>query len=88
MGSTRYKSEEIAQLGEETYARDIRARVEKDHFGEFLVLDVHTGEYEIDPDETQAVSRMIARNPGGARYILRIGFRTAHRLGGRLPGPR
>lgn len=49
MSRPEYSAEEIARLGEEIYARDIREKVE--HEGEFLVVDVTTGSYELDTDE-------------------------------------
>ena len=37
--------------------------LEADHKGEFLVLDVHTGDYEIDANHAQAALRMLERHP-------------------------
>ena len=37
--------------------------LETDHKGEFLVLDVHTGDYEIDANHAQAALRMLERHP-------------------------
>jgi len=36
-------SDEIARLGDEIYERDIRARVEEDHQGEIVSIDVDSG---------------------------------------------
>jgi hypothetical protein len=80
----RYTADEIVRRGEEIYQRDLRAQVEAGHRGEFLVLDIETGSYEIDRDEVAAVDRAMAKNPDGARYILRVGYPAAHRLGGRF----
>jgi hypothetical protein len=84
MSHPRYTTEEIVQRGEEIYQRDIRDRVEAHNKGKFLVLDIDTGDYEIDADELAALERAAAKHPDGARYILRIGYPTAHRLGGRF----
>lgn len=77
-------SEEIVRLGEERYRRELQSKVEPQHQGKFLVLDVDTGDYEIDADEIAAVQRAIAHRPEGARFIKRIGYPAAHRLGGRM----
>jgi hypothetical protein len=77
-----YTSDEIVQRGQALYDQQIRARVEVGHKGEFLVLDVDTGEYEIDSNEVAALKRAKAKNPGAALYILRVGFPTAYRVGG------
>jgi hypothetical protein len=84
MSHPRYSAEEVVRRGEEIYQRDLRAKVETDHRGEFLVVDIETGDYEIDRDEVAALDRAMARNPNGARYILRVGYPAAHRLGGRF----
>jgi hypothetical protein len=88
MPHPRYSSDEIVRRGEEIYQRQLRDQVEAKHRGKFLVLDIETGEYEIDADEVAALKRAMARNPDGARYIKRIGYTTAHRLGGRFVGKR
>jgi hypothetical protein len=77
-------SEEIVRLGEERYQRELQGKVEPLHEGKFLVLDVDTGDYEIDADEVAALRRAMARRPDGARFIKRIGYPAAHRLGGRM----
>ncbi len=79
-----YTKEEIARLGREIYERDIRTAVERDNDGRFLVVDVTTGYYEISDDELTAFDRAEEKNPDGAFFLLRVGRRAAHRLGGRL----
>lgn len=77
----KYTSEEIAQRGQAIYDQRIRAHVETAHQGEFLVLNIETGEYEMDRNELAALQRAKAKNPDGAFYILRIGATAAYRLG-------
>jgi len=38
----------------------------------------------MDTDEVAAFQRAMAQNPAGRRYLKRIGFAAAHRLGGRM----
>jgi len=82
--SRQYTSREIVQLGEEIYAREIRDQVEPEHNGEFLVLDIVTGNYTLDPDHSRAVKHAIDRHPDGVRYVKRVGYRSAHRIGNRM----
>jgi hypothetical protein len=56
--------------------------VEASHKGKFLVLDIETGEYEMDLSELAALKRAKAKNPAAALYILRVGYSTAYRVGG------
>lgn len=76
------KAEEIARRGRGIYERDIRLEeFDREHHGEFLVVDVTTGEYELDPDEAKAFDRAEDRNPEGLFYLMRVGRRAAHRIG-------
>ena len=84
MAHPRYTSEEISRRAEQIYDQRIRRAVESGNIGKFLVLDIETGDYEIDENEIAAFDRAETKNPDGARYLIRIGFRSAHRLGGRL----
>jgi hypothetical protein len=79
----RYTREEIVQRGQALYDQQIRAQVEASHKGKFLVLNIETGEYEMDDDELAALKRAKAKNPDAALYILRVGYSTAYRLGRR-----
>lgn len=83
MTHPRYTSEEIAQRGQALYDQQIRAQVETGHQGEFLVVDIETGAYEIDVDELEALQRARAKHPDAALYLLRVGYATAYRLGGK-----
>ena len=72
--------EEFARRAEEYYARVLRTRLEPAHKGEYLVLDVDTGDYEVDADEMAAIDRARAKHRDTLFYILRVGHRTCDRL--------
>ncbi len=71
----------LAQRGQQLYDQQIRAQVEDAHHGEFLVLHVDTGDYEIAEDELTALRRAQAKHPGAQFYFIRIGYAAAYRLG-------
>jgi hypothetical protein len=60
----------------------IRAEVEPQHTGKFVVVDIETGEYEVDQSDLVATKRALAKRPDAVLYGLRIGYPTAYRLGG------
>ena len=62
--------------------RDIRPKVMPQHKGKFLVLDIDTGDYEIDEEDLQAEKRLRSRRPDGVLYGLRIGYTSAYTLSG------
>jgi hypothetical protein len=84
MAHPRYATDEIVERGQALYDRQIREKVEPQHNGKFLVLDIETGEFEIDADSVAAVERATAKHPDPALYLLRVGFPTAVKLGGRF----
>ena len=81
MVRTHLTDDQVAQTGQERYEREIRARVEPSHNGQFLALDVESGDYEIDPIDIRATQRLHQRRPAAVTFLLRIGHPTAYRLG-------
>jgi hypothetical protein len=77
--------DEIGRMGEEIYRRHIRAKVYPEHKGRFLVLDVLTGEYELDDDDLTASKRLRLRCPAAVGYGVRVGYITAYTMVGHLP---
>jgi hypothetical protein len=73
---------EIEALGEAIYANKIPSNVESSNIGWFLVLDVDSGDYEIDKEDVIATKRLLARLPETTVYGLRVGYPSAYRLGG------
>lgn len=82
MTQSRHTAKEIAELGESIYNEKLRSQVEPDHKGEFLVLDITTGEYEIDANDVDALLRLRNRLPDAVIYGVCIGRRAAYRIGG------
>ena len=60
--------------GESPAIDRLSARVEPGHKGQFLVLDVETGDYEIDADRLVATQRIRTRHPDGEFFMVRIGY--------------
>jgi hypothetical protein len=77
-----YTTDEVGRRGRELYEQQLRARVEPAHAGQFLVLDIQTGDYEIAGDDLTASDRLLARKPQAVLYGVRIGSPAAYRLGG------
>jgi hypothetical protein len=84
MPQTKYTPEEIGRIGTEIYRRQLRSQVMPQHKGKFLILDIESGDYEIDADDTSAEERLRARRPAGVLFGLRIGYTSAYTLSGRM----
>lgn len=76
-----YTVEEVARRGRQIYEQEIRAGVEEEHAGKFLVVDIATGEYEIAAEDVEAFDRALAKNPAAILYGIRVGEPVAYRLG-------
>jgi hypothetical protein len=81
-----FTTEEVVQLVREIYDREVRAQVETSHDGEFVVVDVTTGAWEVDEDDVAASERVLTKNSEAVLYFARVGRRAAYRLGHRA-GP-
>lgn len=75
--------EEIARRGDEIYEKTISPIVRAEDAGRYAVIDVDTGEYEIDVDEMIASDRLLARCPDAEVWLRQIGSRYARRFGKR-----
>ena len=84
MPQTKYTAEEIGRIGTEIYRRQIRPQVMPQYKGKFLILDIESGEYELDADDTSAEERLRARRPAGVLFGLRLGYTSAYTLSGRM----
>ena len=79
----RYRKEEQARRGMAIYEKDVRPRVEADHQGEIVAIDVDTGAFEVAEDTLTAANRLLARCPDAQIWCVRIGHRAVHRFGPR-----
>lgn len=80
----RYTKEEFARRGDEIYQRDVRPHVSESDEGKFVVIDIESGDYEIDSDELAAHDRLLARRPQAQVWLTRVGSRYARRFGPRF----
>ncbi len=81
MSGRGYTKEEVVRLGREIYEREIRERVEPEHDGEFVVVDVESGSYEVGESDVEASDLVLRKNPDAVLYFLRVGRPAAYRIG-------
>jgi hypothetical protein len=89
MGHPRYTRSEIAARAKAIYEEKLRNLVEPHHVGKYLVINVETGEYELDADDTAASRRAYEKFPNAALYGMRVGYPAWGRIGtpGAAPAP-
>ena len=78
----RRPAEETGRLGDEIYDRDIRHLVEADHHGEFVAIDVDSGDYAIASSVLAAAERLRGRCPDADTWLVRVGPPTLRTFGG------
>ena len=85
MSSTmrRYGKVEFARRGDTIYENDVRSHLKPEDNGKFVAIDIESGSFEIDEDELRACDKLNARLPESQTWLVRIGSRYLHRVGGR-----
>ena len=74
----------IAGRGQAIYRKKIRPLVYTQMKGQIVVIDVNSGDYEIDDDDARAFETLIARRPGARTWVERVGYRAVDTIGGSL----
>jgi len=77
----RYSKEEFARRGEEIFERDIRAQLKGIPARHFVLIDIETGDFEVDESELAAADRLRARRPDGQVWMRRVGSHISRRCG-------
>ena len=79
----RRPKEETARLGDEIYRQDIKAQVEAGHDGEYVAIDVDSGNWAIAESELAASDLLLAQCPDAIDvWLLRVGYRAVASIGG------
>ena len=74
--------DEIARLGDQIYEMDIRPKVEVDHHGEYVAVDIKSGSWAISDDLRAAAKHLRTQHPDAIDvWLLRVGYRALHHLG-------
>ena len=77
-------ADEIVARGQRVYEEKVRDTLEPAHNGEVAVINIETGEYEVDRKHRAAAKRAHTRWPGGLFYAVRVGYPTLGHIGARL----
>ena len=78
---------QIAELGKKYYQVNLAKVLEPQHNGKYLVLDVDSGDYEVDAEHMPALLRLQERYPNKIFYAVRVGYGVLFSLGGRMGPP-
>lgn len=76
-------SEEVAKRAYRIYESEIRQKVETEtNIGKMIIINIETGDYEIDERGLQAAKSLQAKSPYARLFGIRIGYDVAASFGG------
>jgi len=76
---TVYSTAELDRLGWSRYA-ELRDQLEPAHRGEFVMIEVDSGDYFLGDTPQMALARARAAYPERVFCLIRIGYPAAHKL--------
>ena len=83
---TRRPREETARLGKKIYERDILPQIEAERFGEYVAIDVDSGNWAVADREIAAMERLRAVRPGAVNVLMeQVGYRALRSFGAGSP---
>jgi len=74
------KKLELIDRAKQTYTDELAAKLEPEHTGEFVAIELETGDYFVGEDEVEAADKARAAGHEGSLWFLRVGSPFAHRL--------
>jgi len=77
---SRQGREEVARQGDDVYDRLVLPHLGPEDKGKFALVDIETGDYELDRDEVAASDRLLARRPGARVWMRQVGSCFARRF--------
>lgn len=76
-------TEEVTKRAYQLYESKIRSVVETEpNIGQMVIIDIETGDYEIDKTGLQASRNLQEKHPYARLFGIRIGYNVAASLGG------
>ena len=85
MSQTALSPRTVGARAKELYKNRLREQIEtEDNIGKIVVIDVETGDYEIDADGLAASRRLRERHPdldADSLYAIRIGYDAVFAIG-------
>jgi hypothetical protein len=78
-----FSHEDVGQVADRLYENSIRQKVESaENIGKMVIIDIETGDYEVDKNGLQAAKRLNVRHENARLFGIRIGYNVAASFGG------
>lgn len=72
--------DEIALRGQGIYDQTLKEKLERDHRGEIVAIDVETGDYFLGKTSIEATKKAEQKYPNAVFYVVKIGFPVVHKF--------
>lgn len=72
--------DEIALKGQKIYDKTLKEKLEKEHRGEIVAIEVETGDYFLGKRGIEAIKKAREKYPHSVFYSVRIGFPAVHKF--------
>ena len=74
--------EERIERGRSIYAERLRSVLEPEHVGRYVAIEPETARYFLGDTEAEALIAAREAMPDSIFYLMRVGYRAAHTIGG------
>ena len=78
--AVRKKTLELIDRAKQTYREQLAGKLEPEHTGDIVAIELGTGDYFVGEDEVEAADKARTAGHQGMLYFLRVGSPYAHRL--------
>lgn len=68
----------IAEKGQRIYEEKLKGKLEPEHKGKIVALEVETGDYFLGDSVIEAVNRAKEKYPDKIFFIARVGYKAVH----------
>ena len=68
--------DEVGDRAEAIYREQIRPKMQPEDKGKIVVVDIVSGDYELDADILEASDRMEERHPDAIMFAIRVGYKS------------
>ncbi|MGQ9631393.1 MAG: hypothetical protein ACUVXI_13940 [bacterium] len=68
----------IAEKGQKIYEERLKGKLEPEHKGEIVTIEVGTGNYFLGDSVIEAVNRAKEKHPDKIFFIARVGYKAVH----------
>lgn len=75
-----HRTAELIDRAKQNYKDQLAVKLEPQHTGEIVAIELETGDYFVGEDEIQAADKARLAGHGGLLYFLRVGSSYTHRL--------